>query len=398
MKFFARIYQFCIKVASIFLPWREPKLIVGQGSLKKLPEVVKNNGVDNILIVTDDTLVKLGLLDGLFIGCKESGVKFTLFDKVVPNPTVDNIEEGLALYKQNHCAALVAFGGGSSMDCAKGIGARVARPDKTIPQMKGILKVGKPLPLLFAVPTTAGTGSETTLAAVITDVVTHYKFPINDPVLFPDYAVLDPLVTVKLPPHITSTTGMDALCHAVEAYIGKSNTAKTKRMALDAIKIIDKNLYDAFIDGDNLKAREQMQIAAYDAGVAFTRAYVGYVHAIAHSLGGQYGVPHGLANAVVMPYVFRYYGKSAQRKLAELAMLINKADGSDSRAVKAEKFIAWIEEMNEKMNIPSVIPQIMDSDIPTLVVNAYSEGVPLYPTPKIFTKKDFATLYSQIKG
>lgn len=208
------------------------------------------------------------------------------------------------------------------MDCAKGVGARVARPHKKISSMRGELKILKPIPLLIAVPTTAGTGSETTLAAVLTDERTHEKYALNDFVLIPRYAVLDPVLTEGLPPFITATTGMDALTHAVEAYIGKSNTAQTIEDSVAAVKLIFRNLERAYTDGSDMEARENMQKASFLAGAAFTRAYVGYVHAIAHSLGGEYGIPHGLANAVILPYVLEAYGSSVYMSLAELADIV----------------------------------------------------------------------------
>ena len=262
--------------------------------------------------------------------------------------------------------------------------------------MKGVLKVLRRTPTLFAVPTTSGTGSEATLAAVITNSKTHEKYAINDPVLIPSYGVLDPKLTLGLPPHITSTTGMDALTHAVEAYIGNSNTSETKKMAEDAIKLIINNVYTAFIDGSDYEARANMQRASYYAGIAFTRAYVGNIHAIAHTLGGFYNTPHGLANAVILPHVLKAYGVSVHRKLAELEQLLSDAKGSDED--KANRFIDRIVELNAKMNIPNQIKGIEDKDLPLMVERAFHEANPLYPVPKIFTRQDFMLIYQEIKG
>jgi len=282
------------------------------------------------------------------------------------------------------------------MDCAKGIGARIARPNKSISKMKGLLKVGKKLPLLFAIPTTAGTGSETTLAAVITDDLTHEKYPINDFNLIPHYAVLDPLLTVKLPKHITSTTGMDALTHAVEAFIGSSNTKETKQMALDAVKLIFENIKTVYDDGSNIEARKNMQLASFKAGVAFTRAYVGYVHAVAHTLGGAYNVPHGLANAVILPYVLELFGKSAHKKLALLADHINLTDPNESNENKANAFIKAIKDLNSYMNIPNKL-EINENDFDLLSKRADKEGNPLYPVPKLMNAKELKEIYYLIK-
>jgi alcohol dehydrogenase class IV len=380
-----------------FLPWRKPEILDGEGSLKKLPELIKKNGIHKVLVVTDKGGSSLGFMSDLVEGLQSAGIEAMIFDRTVPNPTIDNIEEALDLYKTGHCQGIVALGGGSPMDCAKGVAARVARPEKSIPQMKGELRIRKKTPLLFAIPTTAGTGSEATLAAVISNPKTYEKYAINDTVLIPHFAVLDPLLTVGLPPHITSTTGMDALTHAVEAYIGKSNTAETRQCSREAVELIFENLYEAYSNGTNILARTNMQKAAYLAGVAFTRAYVGYVHAIAHTLGGFYNVPHGLANAVILPYVLEYYGESAHKPLAELADLANLTSKTDSVEQKAAKFIAAIKELNEKMNIPKKISGIVDKDIPLMVKRALKEANPLYPVPKILFKQDLFALYDIIK-
>ena len=328
---------------------------------------------------------------------KAEGLKLTVFDKVVPNPTIQNIEEGLQLYKDNDCDVIIALGGGSSMDCAKGIGARVARPKKSIPQMKGVLKVMRKLPPLVAIPTTSGTGSEATLAAVISNPEKKEKYPINDPVLIPHYAVMDPSLTVGLPKHITSTTGMDALTHAVEAYIGSENTRNTKKYAIEATQLIFKYLKRAYDKGDDIEARNNMQRASLLAGMAFTRAYVGYVHAIAHSLGGFYGVPHGLANAVILPHVIEAYGEKAHKKLARLAEAVGITGNSDSE--KATAFIAAIREMNEYMAIPTKIEgkwTIKEEDVPIMIEHALAEANPLYPVPVIWGYDEMYAMYHKI--
>lgn len=393
-KAYCRIYQGVFRLAIPLLPWRKPELI--SGGLEKLPEFIKSKKLTNVLLVTDKGIRGLGLTTSLENGLKEAGVNCVVYDDTVPNPTIGNIEDALKLYNDNKCEAIIAFGGGSSMDCAKGVGARVARPKMPVRKMKGLLKVHKATPPIFAVPTTAGTGSETTLAAVISDPEKAEKYPINDPVLIPKYAVLDPQITVKLPPHITSTTGMDALTHAVEAYIGHSNTKETKEMAIKATKLIFENLETAYKDGSNLEARNNMQHAAYYAGIAFTRAYVGYVHAVAHSLGAQYHIAHGLANAVILPYFLEAYGKTAYKPLAELADVVG-ITGS-SREEKAKKFIEAIKQMNKDMNIPEHFPEIKEEDIAIMSKHANAEGNPLYPVPKLMDRKELAEMYRKIRG
>jgi len=394
---FYRVYQSVYKVAMGALDWTPPELLQGAGAIKKLPALVKKQGVNNVLVVTDKGLMGLHLLDSLFEGLESEGIKYTVFDGVQPNPTIYNVEDALKLYHDNGCEAFIAFGGGSPMDCAKVTAAKVARPNKSIPSMRGQLKVLKKTPLIFAVPTTAGTGSETTLAAVISNPDTHEKNAINDPVLRPKFAVLDPELTVGLPPHITSTTGMDALTHAVEAFIGRSNVKSTEDAALKATKLIFENIEKVYEDGKNIEARENMLVASFYAGVAFTRAYVGYVHAIAHNLGGMYGIPHGLANAVILPYILEFFGDSAHHRLAILADVAGITDGLKTEKEKAEKFIEAIKELNRKMNIPDKFEGIKDEDIELIAKRALKEGNPLYPVPKIMNLEECKAIIKNLQ-
>ena len=303
-KRYYRLHQNVMKVASVVIPFPVPALLTGAGSVKNLAENIKARGLKNVLVVTDKVLMKLKVPDGLLESLEQKGIKYTIFDEVQPNPTIENVEEGKKTYTANKCDGIIGFGGGSSIDCAKIIGARVSNPYFSVRRMKGLFKVFLPIPPFFCVPTTAGTGSETTVAAVITDAQTHEKFAINDLKLIPKIAVLDPELMVGLPPHITSTTGMDALTHAVEAYIGLNGSSFTDENAENATKLIFENLEKAYKDGTDLEARNNMALASFYAGSAFTRAYVGYVHAIAHNMGGLYGVPHGLANAIILPSCF----------------------------------------------------------------------------------------------
>ncbi len=394
--FFYRIFQSIMKVAAYFLPWRKPTLLEGENSILKIPSILKDKGIKQILLVTDKNLTSMGLTNGLLQELAKQDIACFVYDDTVPNPTIDNIEDALKVYLDNKCQAIIAFGGGSPMDCAKGVGARVARPNLSIPQMRGTLKVLARLPLLIAIPTTAGTGSETTLAAVVSNPKTHEKYSLNDPSLIPNYAALDPLVTVNLPKHITATTGIDALTHAVEAYIGRSNTAETRQCAREAVQLIFDYLYEAYTNGQNITARERMLKASFYAGVAFTRAYVGYVHAIAHTLGGFYQVPHGLANAVILPYVLDYFGESVYQPLSELADVINLGEPDDTVEVKAKKFIAQIKALEESIGIPRKIEGIKESDLPQMISNALREANPLYPVPKILFEEDLRKLYTMI--
>ena len=395
--FYCRAFQKTMKFAVNFLDWTPPQVLKGAGSIKELPALVKKQGVNNVLVVTDKGLMGLHLLDSLFEGLEAEGIKYSIFDGVQPNPTIYNVEDALKIYKENNCEGFIAFGGGSPMDCAKITAARVVRPKMSPSDMRGLLKIRKKLPPFFAVPTTAGTGSETTIAAVISNPDTHEKNAVNDPSLRPAFAVLDPELTVGLPPHITSTTGMDALTHAVEAYIGHSNTKQTEKDAIIARKLVFENIEKAYTNGKDLEARENMLVASYHAGLAFTRAYVGYVHAIAHNLGGMYGIPHGLANAVILPYVLDYFGETAYKRLAELADVAGVSGPAQSDREKAKRFIAAIRELNEKMGIPDKFEQIKDEDIPLIAERALKEGNPLYPVPKIMDMEDCKALIKKLQ-
>lgn len=394
---YCRAFQKALKFGVNFFDWTPPKLLKGPGSIKQLPALVKQQGVGNVLVVTDKGLMSLHLLDSLFEGLENEDIKYSVFDGVQPNPTIYNVEDALKIYKENNCEGFIAFGGGSPMDCAKITAARVVRPNKTPSDMRGLLKIRKKLPPFFAVPTTAGTGSETTIAAVISNPDTHEKNAVNDPSLRPAYAVLDPELTVGLPPHITSTTGMDALTHAVEAYIGQSNTKQTEEDAKIATKLIFENVEKAYSDGKDLVARENMLVASYHAGLAFTRAYVGYVHAIAHNLGGMYGIPHGLANAVILPYVLDYFGETAYKRLAELADVTGISGPACGEREKAKTFIAAIRNLNNKMGIPDKFEEIKDEDIPLIAERALKEGNPLYPVPKIMNLEECKALIKSLQ-
>ena len=391
-----RIYQAVMRLATNFLSFDPPELLEGAGSIRRLPAQIKSKGFARVLIVTDKGLMAANLLNSLFAALDEQRVSYALFDGVQANPTIQNIEDALQLYKSSGCEAVIAFGGGSSMDCAKGCAARVTNPGKSIPRMRGLLRVTHRPVTMFAVPTTAGTGSETTVVAVITDPSTHEKYAINDPKLLPDYAVLDPELTVSLPPHITATTGMDALTHAVEAYIGQSNTKNTVEKAEKAVDLIFANIETAWKDGHNLEARSNMLRASFYAGIAFTRAYVGYVHAIAHNLGGLYGVPHGLANAVILPYVLDFYGDAAYAPLARLADLARVSKPGQSDADKSRAFIAAIRGLNKRMGIPDKLEQIREDDIPLIVARALHEAHPLYPVPRFMAPADCEHVIRQL--
>ena len=391
-----RTFQAVLKIGNYFMGYRMPKYLEGPGKVRELGAFLKEKGINDVLVVTDGGLMKLGLPNAMLDALTQAGVRYTCFSDLGPNPTSDDVEKGFALYRENGCKAVVAFGGGSPMDCAKGICAKIAHPRRTVAQLQGLLRVLKPIVPLIAIPTTAGTGSETTVAAVITDTATHRKASINDPVLIPRYAILDPELTVGLPPHITAATGMDALSHAVESYTNHTyNTKLEDKLAKDAVKLIHDNILRAYANGRDLEARQNMQKGAFYAGRAFTRGCVGYVHAVGHTLGGLYGVAHGYAMAVLLPHVMREFGASAHRRLAELADVCGIPGENDAQ--KANAFIRWIEETNAAMGLPEKLDMIREEDVEQMIDWAKKEANPLYPVPTVWSREDFRRVIGSVR-
>lgn len=392
-KVFCRIYQTVFHLALPFLPYREPKIF---SSVIDLIPLLKDNKINTVLLITDKVLRDIGTtthLEGLL---KENNIKCVVYDSTNANPTVQNVEEARELYINNKCECLIAFGGGSPMDCAKAVGARIAYPKKPLNKLKGTLKVLRKIPMLIAIPTTAGTGSETTLTAVITDSESKHKYTMNSFTLIPHYAVLDPKVTYTLPPHLTATTGMDALTHAVEAYIGNSTSRETREKSLAATKLIFANIVNAYDNGYDKEARENMLKASYLAGIAFSKSYVGYIHAVAHSLGGQYNIPHGLANSVLMPYILEAYGEKVYKKLHILGIYAGVATKEQDSEVGAKNFIQAIRDLNNRMSIPTKLKGIINEDIPQMAQNADKEANPLYPVPKLMSANALEQFYYKV--
>ena len=385
-KAYYRSFQAVFNIGARCLYWRRPIPVSGVGAIGNIPELLKKERIHKVMVVTGPTVGKK-LAPKILTELDQSGVAYVLFSEVKANPSVITVDSIQKKYLESNCQGFIAIGGGSPMDAAKAAAARVVKPKTPVGDMAGLLKVGKKIPPLIAVPTTAGTGSETTIAAVITDSETHHKYALMDLHLVPKYAVLDPEMTRELSPSVTATTGMDALTHAVEAYLCWTyNTAESIRLAEEAVCDIFRYLERAYKDGNDMEARTQMLIAAYKAGFAFTRAGVGNVHAIAHTLGGLYDTPHGLANAVILPIVLEDYGTAVVKKLAHLAELTGvKIDGTD--AEKATAFICEIRAMNRRMGIPTGFDHILEKDIPQMVEWALAEANPVYPVPVVYNKE-----------
>ena len=393
-----RCFQVVFNIGARLLPWRKAKPIKGAGCIDQIPKLLKQNGVTKVMVVTDPGLMKAGVAQKILNVLTYTGMDYELFSDVQPNPTVATVNAVTDSYRDSGCNGFIAIGGGSSMDAAKAAAACITKPKKTVQQLGGLFKILKRIPPFIAVPTTAGTGSETTVAALITDEKTHHKYSIMDLSLVPHYAILDPELTVGLPAHITSTTGMDTLTHAVEAYLNRFyNTAESKSFALEAIAAVFTYLERAYIRGDDIEAREAMLEASYKAGFAFTRACVGNVHAVAHTLGGLYNAAHGMANAVILPVVLKDYGEKVYGKLSLLAAAAGIADPSASEEQNAKDFIARIEAMNERMNIPKGFDFIQDEDIPQMIAWALKECNPLYPVPVLYNAERYRRIIESVR-
>ncbi len=382
-------------VVTRLLPIPLPTLLVGPGSSARLGQAVSDFGHARVLIVTDKLVAKLGLMAPLLQALKNGDTPYVVFDEITQDAPIALIVKGVTLFKKQGCDAIVAFGGGSAMDAAKAIGLAAANP-KHPAQLAGYFKGWRaPVPI-YAVPTTAGTGSEVTVAAVISDPDTQRKLVIADTRIVPRMAALDPSLMVGLPPDITAATGMDALTHAIEAYIGQWGTAHTNRLALSAVSMIFEALPVAHVNGGDLAAREKMALAANYAGQAFTRANVGYVHAIAHQLGGLYHTPHGLANAILLGPVLRFLSPAISTKLAELALRAKVGKKDESEAVLAQKFLNAIDAMNSLLGIPATLSALVDADIPALARAACREADANYPVPLYMTQADCEAVIRQV--
>ncbi len=382
-KFMAFVVTWLLRL----LPRNAPMVFKGANSSLTMAEQVSLLGFNKVLIVTDEFLGGSGILDGIKAKLSETGVEFAVFDGVLPDPAFDQVQNGEALLRTEKCEAVIAVGGGSVLDAAKMI-ALLHRNPGTLDDFDGIQKAKRPGLPLFAVPTTAGTGSEITLAAVISDPVAHRKVPVVDSKMIPGYVALDPEIMKGMPPGITAATGMDALTHAVESYLSRASTESTEVQARAAVRLIFKYLVRAFEDGGDMEARDAMAMASFYAGAAFGRTSVGYVHGIAHQLGRVCGTPHGNANAMVLPEVLAAYGDCVHGRLADLARLVGLGKTGDSTAELAGLFIQAIIDMRARMQLPLKPKDLKAQDIPGIIDEAISEAGGLYPVPRYMSEDE----------
>jgi alcohol dehydrogenase len=368
--------------------------ILGQGGVDHAIEDIKTLGFKRALIVTDKPLVKIGLVEKVATKLVENGIKVFLFDGVQPNPTTSNVEAGLSILQENHCDFIISLGGGSPHDCAKGI-ALVATNGGKIKDYEGVDVSTKPQLPLVAINTTAGTASEMTRFCIITDELRHIKMAIVDKNTTPILSVNDPELMLEKPAQLTAATGMDALTHAIEAYVSIAATPITDACAIKAIELIQKNLIAAVNDGKNMQAREQMAYAQFLAGMAFNNASLGYVHAMAHQLGGFYDLPHGVCNALLLPHVQEYNAQVAAPRLKDVA----KAMGVDVNAMTDEQgakaAITAIKSLSVSVDIPAnlTLLGVKTEDIPTLADNALKDACGL-TNPKQATHEEICQIFT----
>lgn len=391
-KIYCRTFQTAFKLAGPVLPYKDPEILY---DIEETYKILERKNHKKPIIVTDKFLSTTDAFKLLTDSLENRKINYVLFDETMPNPTTDIVEKVVEMYKENNCDCFMAFGGGSPMDCAKAAATRIARPKKTLQQLSGLLRVHKKLPTVIAIPTTAGTGSETTPTAVITDAETRHKCTMNDFVLIPAHCVLDYRTTLSLPQHIAATTGMDALTHAIEAYIGRTTFKKSRKDAEDTVKLVFENIEKAVFEKDE-EALKNMLIASHKAGRAFSRSYVGYIHAVSHSLSGKYNMAHGLTNAVILPIGLEKYGRVVYKKLAKLAKCANIGFDEYGYAIQARKFIEAIKNLNKRLGIPEKISGINEADIPEMAKYADKEGNPLYPVPILWDAKELETLYYDV--
>ena len=373
----------------------QPKMIKGEYALLDLVDVLKEKHLTRYMIVTTSGFIKRGTLQSFFDALNQNDIQYSIFHDLKPDPEISDVEKLKEMFIKEGCQALIAIGGGSVIDCSKAALASIQLNNLDVKTVLHTGRVSKPLPLLIAVPTTAGTGSEVTAGAVITDPIKKRKYALSHLFLIPKYAVLDASLLTSLPSKMTAYTGMDALTHAIEAYINCFNNRKTNEYALCAIKSIFQYLVPSFEDGLNKHYRLELLEASYNAGVAISNNYVGYVHAIAHGIGGMYHLQHGMINAIILPIVLEEYGDVITKKLVHIADIIGINGCTDKE--KVERFIKKLKELNRIFSIPTSIPEIKDEDIHYLAIGAEKEGNPSYPTPVTWDVEQFEKVIRKIK-
>ncbi len=374
--------------------------LIGIGAAKQIPEKIKALGASKPLVVTDKGITQAGIAKKITSLLDAAKMKYVVYDETIPNPTDKNVHDGVEVYKKNKCDSLISLGGGSSHDCGKGIGLVIANGGK-IHDYEGVDKSTKPMPPYLAVNTTAGTASEMTRFCIITDTSRHVKMAILDWRVTPGIAVDDPLLMEGMPPALTAATGMDALTHAVEAYVSTIATPMTDSAAEKAIELIAKFLRPAVANGADIEAREGMCFAQYLAGMAFNNASLGHVHAMAHQLGGFYDLPHGECNAILLPHVERFNLIAKLDRFTKIAQLMGENTKGLAPRDAAELALVAIEKLSTDVGIPAGLvelgkrygKEVKASDIDTMVANAQKDACGL-TNPRCPKDADVKAIYT----
>lgn len=392
--FVCRLYQGVLKLFINLFQIPVPEIKNNMNDI--IPEL-KRNGCHHPLFVVSNSVLKQEYIQKWMDYAKENGITIDYYNKVTPDPTIDLVNDLVKAYKDFGCDSIIACGGGSVMDASKVMGAVVAS-NKRVEKLKGMQKVGKKIPYYIAIPTTAGTGSEATVAAVVTNSKTNDKFAVTDIHFIPSITVLDDNLLSTLPKTVIANSGMDALCHAIEAFISRMDTKESTKYALDGIKLIKENLFDFYQDAKNDNARKNMLLGSYYAGLAMTRVFVGYVHAIAHAIGGYYHLPHGYLIAIALPYVLEAYGKKAYHKLSLIYDSLF-VDGLSTKEEKAKYVIEYIKELKKSLDIPNDLGKVIkEEDFEVLASHAAKEANPSYPVPRELSKKELKEIIIKING
>ena len=364
----------------------------GKGSLEELKNL---KGRKAIIVVGGGSMKRFGFLDKAVGYLEEAGMEVKLFENVEPDPSVETVMKGAEMMREFEPDWIISMGGGSPIDAAKAMWAFYEYPETTFEDL--IVPFNFPTlrtkAQFCAIPSTSGTATEVTAFSVITDYQKGIKYPLADFNITPDVAIVDPALAETMPKKLTAHTGMDALTHAVEAYIGRSTTYGTRKNALMAVRLIFENIDKVYEDGSDIDARRNMLHASFYAGCAFTKSYVGYVHAVAHSLGGEYNVPHGMANAVLLPFVLEAYGPCIHKKLYRLSVAAGVSKEDTPYDVAAGEFIQAIKDMKKRFDIGDTVKEIREEDIPKLAHYADKEGNPLYPVPVLMDAAELEQFY-----
>ena len=388
-----------LKAFAYVIPIRRPMLFVGESSCDELCDMLINEGSTNVFIVTDAVLNKLGIPAKVTDYLDSKNIRYKVYDGITPDPTFKVVEEGLRISIDAKCDSIIAIGGGSVIDAAKMIAMSQGNNCKP-QQLIGILKARKPSVPLYCVPTTAGTGSEATLGAVVSDDQTHQKALSIDPRMVPLAAAIDPVIMKGMPAHITADTGIDVLTHALEAWMSANASVETDYYAASAVKSVMQNLPVVYKDGSNLKAREAMGIAAHYGGIAFNKAGLGYVHAIAHQLGAYYSIPHGRANAIVLPYVLDVNRQASKKRLADLARktgMLKDGQAGKSDAVIADHLIAQVRELIATLNIDPTVKGMKTTDFDSIAKAAAKEVSDTYAVPTYLSASEIKSILTKIQ-